>query len=167
MADLVAAMGIASASIYAAFGSKGALFREAVLLYEAEEGGFADVAFAEEPTARRAIDRTLREAVILYTRPGHPRGCMVVLSGTNTSSANEAVTRWLASHRKARTASLIARLERARAEGELPPDADVLALGDYFAIVLHGLSVQARDGVSRERLLASLPFALSVLPNRT
>ncbi|MFS4517744.1 TetR/AcrR family transcriptional regulator, partial [Delftia tsuruhatensis] len=41
MADLVQALGIASARIYAAFGSKQDLFREAVQHYEAGDGGFA------------------------------------------------------------------------------------------------------------------------------
>src|SRR5215831_6755637 len=166
MADLTEAMGIASASIYAAFGSKEQLFREAIELYETGEGGFADVAFAEEKTARGAIARMLRSAVDIYTRPGRPRGCMVVLSATNLSPENAAVGEWLQGHRRARTASFVARLARARAEGELPPDTDPQALGDHFAVVLHGLAVQARDGVPRKRLLAAIEVALNVLDCR-
>ncbi|MGI4861076.1 MAG: hypothetical protein ACRYHA_29930 [Janthinobacterium lividum] len=37
------------------------------------------------------------------------------------------------------------------------------ALGDYFATLLHGLSVQARDGVSKQRLLASCSLAMQIL----
>ena len=40
MADLVAATGLASARLYAAFGSKQDLFREAVARYEAGDGAF-------------------------------------------------------------------------------------------------------------------------------
>lgn len=40
MSDLVAELGIASARIYKAFGSKEQLFREAIASYETEEGGF-------------------------------------------------------------------------------------------------------------------------------
>ncbi|MNW11563.1 hypothetical protein D3C71_2090530 [compost metagenome] len=47
--------------------------------------------------------------------------------------------------------------------GELKPGTDVQALGDYYAVVLHGLSVQARDGVGKGRLLALIPPALSAL----
>ncbi len=67
---------------------------------------------------------------------------------------------FLADYRRRRTASLVERLERAVLEGELRPDADAPALGDYYATVLHGLSVQARDGVSRRRLLATIPTAM-------
>jgi AcrR family transcriptional regulator len=164
MADLVSALGLASARIYAAFGSKEDLFREAVELYEAKEGGFAARALAEEPTARRAIERMLCEAVDVYAAPGNPRGCMVVSAATNCTNENDAVMRWLAEHRRARTKSIVDRLRQAAKEGELDPETDVAALGDYFAALLHGLSVQARDGVPRKRLLALIRLALRTLP---
>ena len=162
MADLVETLGLASARIYAAFGSKEALFREAVALYDASEGGFATRALAEEPTARAAIERTLREAVETYTRRGRPTGCMVVSAATNCASANEGVRDWLGHLRLRRTESLVERLERAVADGELSSDTDAQILGDYFATVLHGLSVQARDGVSKARLMALVAAAMSV-----
>ena len=163
MADLVATLGLASARIYAAFGSKEALFREAIALYAAEEGGFATRALAEEPTARLAVERTLREAVETYTRRGRPLGCMVVSAATNCASENEGVRDWLVEYRRRRTASLIERLERAVAEGELKPEINPRALGDYYTTVLHGLSVQARDGVPKKRLLSMINIAMLAL----
>ena len=82
MADLVQALGIASARIYAAFGSKQDLFREAVQRYEAGDGGFADRAMAQEPRVRDALARVLRDAVATYTDDAHPLGCMVVTAAT-------------------------------------------------------------------------------------
>jgi hypothetical protein len=55
---------------------------------------------------------------------------------------------------------LVGRLEKAVADGELPPQTDAQSLGYYFATILHGLSVQARDGVPKERLMATVPAAL-------
>jgi AcrR family transcriptional regulator len=161
MSDLVSTLGLASARIYAAFGSKEDLFREAIALYDAHEGGFATRALEEEPTARQAIERILREAIETYTRPGQAHGCMVVSAATNTTVANDSVRALLAGYRRRRTASLIARLEKAIEDGELPPDADAQMLGDYYATVLHGLSVQARDGVAKKRLLGMVPTALT------
>lgn len=163
MADLVSTLGLASARIYAAFGSKEALFREAVALYDTEEGGFATRALAEEPTARQAIERILREAIKTYTAKDRPQGCMVVSAATNCASDNEGVREWLADYRRQRTASLVERLERAVAEGELKPGTDARMLGDYYATVLHGLSVQARDGVARKRLLAMIPTVMQAV----
>ena len=163
MADLVQALGIASARIYAAFGSKQDLFREAVQRYEAGDGGFADRAMAQEPRVRDALARVLRDAVVTYTDDAHPLGCMVVTAATNCAEENEAVAAWLAEHRRQRTQSLIDRLQRALDEGELRAGTDVQALGDFYATQLHGISVQARDGVPRQRLLAAVQTALLLL----
>lgn len=163
MADLVAALGIASARIYAAFGSKEQLFREAVALYEAGDGAFAAHALAESLNVRDAVARMLEEAVLLYTRPGQPQGCMVVTAATNTSAENAGIADWLAGHRRDRTTGVIARLQVAQQAGELREDADVEALGDYYAALLHGLSVQARDGVPAARLLALIAPAMAPL----
>ncbi len=163
MADLVQALGIASARIYAAFGSKQDLFREAVQRYEAGDGGFADRAMAQEPRVRDALARVLRDAVATYTDDAHPLGCMVVTAATNCAEENEAVAAWLAEHRRLRTQSLIDRLQRALDEGELRAGTDVQALGDFYATQLHGISVQASDGVPRQRLLAAVQTALLLL----
>jgi AcrR family transcriptional regulator len=163
MADLADTLGLASARIYAAFGSKEELFREAVTLYEAEEGGFADRALAEEPTVFAAMERMLREGIELYTRRQGPRGCMVVSAATNCARENDGVGEWLAGHRRIRTASIVKRMKSAIRDGELRKGADAQSLGDLYAAMLHGISVQARDGASRERLLATIPSLMAVL----
>lgn len=42
-------------------------------------------------------------------------------------------------------------------------DADPEILGQYYGLVLHGLSVQARDGYSESMLLSVTNFALQNL----
>ncbi len=167
MSDLVDALGIASARIYAAFGSKEELFREAVELYAAGDGGFADRALEEETGAYAAVERMLRDAVMLYTKRDWPHGCMVVSAATNCSAQNDEVQAWLASYRRKRTKSIVDRLQQGVKDGQLKPDTDVRALGNFYAVQLHGISVQARDGVSRESLLgavqpAMLPLSIAV-----
>ncbi|GAA0337590.1 TetR/AcrR family transcriptional regulator [Morganella psychrotolerans] len=159
ISDLVAVLGIASARIYAAFGSKENLFREAVALYLSEEGAFADAAM-QEPDTRQAIKQLLGRAVEIYTRENQPHGCMVVLSLTNYTSDNEALMTWLADSRRERTAGIIQRIEQGVQSGDVPENTDIQALGDYIATLLHGISIQARDGVSRTRLLAMTDIAM-------
>ena len=60
MADLTAAMGINSPSIYAAFGCKEALFEEAVELYAATEGGRIWGVLETAATARAAVEGLLQ-----------------------------------------------------------------------------------------------------------
>lgn len=163
MSDLVQELGIASARIYAAFGSKESLFRETVERYEQGEGGFVDRAFAEETTVVAAIERIFREGIALYTRKGSPHGCMVVSAATNCASENGEIRAWLEEHRRHRTATIVKRLKKAVQEGELSNDVNPQQVGDLCAALLHGISVQARDGISRERLLSIIPSVLVLL----
>ncbi|MBL5902491.1 TetR/AcrR family transcriptional regulator [Serratia fonticola] len=163
MSDLVAKLGIASARIYKAFGSKELLFREAIAHYETHEGGFAERAFEEQASVREAIKQMLLDAVALYSHGEFPQGCMVVSSAVSVSEDNQGVMRWLMEHRQQRTQGIIDRLQAAIQAGELPANTDAESLGDYFAAFLHGLSVQARDGVSRARLEKAVKLALTML----
>ncbi|WP_088925373.1 TetR/AcrR family transcriptional regulator [Burkholderia multivorans] len=167
MSDLVEAMGIASARIYAAFGSKEELFREAVALYEKGDGSFADRALREEANVCASIERMLRDAIATYTKRGHPHGCMVVSAATNCAAENEGVMDWLAAHRHARTHSIAERFKLAEKQGQFMPGTNVKALADFYAAQLHGISVQSRDGVPKERLLASVEPAMAPLKAAT
>lgn len=163
IADLVTALGLAPARLYAAFGSKEALFREAVALYEAEEGSFAARALAGEGSARHAVARMLADAVDTYTRPGRPLGCLVVSAAASSAAENDAVRRFLADRRQAQTASIIDRLQRAVADGELPIGTDVQTLGDAVATLLNGIAVKARDGHPKARLDAMCDLVMAAL----
>ena len=163
MADLVNVLGLASARIYAAFGSKEDLFREAIELYEAGEGGFVQRALASELTARSAVERMLREAIEVYTRPGRAWGCMVVTAATNCTSENDRVCEWLAERRRRQTTIIVERLTQGVRDGDLASGTEAEALGLLLSTLMHGLSVQARDGVSREQLLEMSGHALKAL----
>ena len=161
MADLVAATGLASARLYAAFGSKEDLFREAVARYEEGDGAFAEKAL-QAGDVRSAVEHMLRDAVLTYTRRGRPQGCMVVSAATNYAAANEPVMSWLATHRKARTQSIVDRIAAAAQDGELAPARTYRP----WAITTPPCCTAcrcARDGVGKARLLALIGPALAPL----
>ncbi|MFD8113650.1 TetR/AcrR family transcriptional regulator [Streptomyces microflavus] len=162
LTDLTAAMGINSASLYNAFGSKEELFREAVALYGATAGSSTGRALREEPTARGAVEAMLRGNITIFADPRTPSGCMIVLAATNCSQQNSEVAEHLAGCRRAAVAELEACLERAVEEGELAPGTDVRSVADFYATVLHGLSVEARDGVPLERLSSTVDHAVAL-----
>lgn len=153
LSELTAAMGINSPSLYAAFGSKEALFREAVGLYTSTVGTEIWAAIAEAPTAREAIDRFLHATAEAYTSPGNPHGCLIVLGALHSSGNSAVACEMLRSHRAENLETLRGRLNRAVAEGELPHGLDCLAVASFYTTVQQGMSVQARDGASRETLL--------------
>ncbi|MFI0269883.1 TetR/AcrR family transcriptional regulator [Streptomyces luteogriseus] len=162
VSDLTRVMDIGAPSLYAAFGDKRSLFEEVVHVYGARYGSFADRALAEEPTARAAVERTLREAATAYTEPGHPHGCLVVHAAANCS--NLEVGQSLRDRRNANIAAFESRIRADVAAGVLPPATDAAALARHTGAMIQGMSQQARDGASREELEAVAEIALSIWP---
>ena len=152
MEALTSAMGINRPSLYAAFGDKEALFREAVGLYECSEGGVSGRALIDVPTARGAIEAMLRGNVDAYADPRTPSGCMIILAANLASTGNDDVHDFLATRRDAAQATLVSRLKRGIADGDLPKGADVAAIATFYSTVLQGLSFQSRSGASRKAL---------------
>ncbi|MBF2963171.1 DUF934 domain-containing protein [Pseudomonas aeruginosa] len=153
MAALKEAMGgICAPSMYAAYGSKEALFRSAVELYLSQECQLSKGAFAL-PTARESIAALLESAAVSYTTEGKPRGCLVDLSTTNFSPANKGVEDYLRDHRR-RAARLLR--ERYGYKGEIRAIGDVLR-DQLFFMRRCGFDAYAiRADRSPEDALASL-----------
>jgi AcrR family transcriptional regulator len=160
--DLQAAMGgIAPPSFYAAFGSKERLFWEVVELYRATVGKGPAQALAEHSTARDAIEAMLREAALSFCTPGKPRGCLLVSGAMSCSRAGQDVHDHLQQLRLMAPEGIRGRLERGVAEGDLPAGLDLDAIASFYATVLYGLAVRARDGASHEALMAAVSGAMA------
>lgn len=162
VSDLTRVMGIGAPSLYAAFGDKRALFEEVVISYGTRYGSFADRALAEEPTARAAVGRLLREAAAEYTAPGRPHGSLVLHAATNCTSPE--VEASLRARRNADVAAFESRIEADIEAGVLPAGTDATALARHTAAVVQGMSQQARDGASREELEALAEIAMAIWP---
>ncbi|MEU6217097.1 TetR/AcrR family transcriptional regulator [Streptomyces sp. NPDC047022] len=162
VSDLTRVMGIGAPSLYAAFGDKRSLFEEVVAVYDERYGSFGDRALAEEPTARDAFRRMLREAASLYTAPGRPHGCLVLHAATNCATPE--VEESLRARRNAHIAAYEARIRAGAAAGELPAGTDARALARYTGAVIQGMSQQARDGAGREELEALADIAMAIWP---
>lgn len=161
ISDLTAAMGINSPSLYAAFGCKEQLFREAVELYEATEGGAPLRAMAEQPTARASFEAMLRSNVETFADPTTPPGCMIVLAAAAGAVGNAEVRDFLADNRREVVSMLAARVERGVEEGDVPPGTDARALATFYATVLQGLSIQSRDGAPAAALHAVVDSSMA------
>ncbi|MFI9508753.1 TetR/AcrR family transcriptional regulator [Nocardia sp. NPDC052566] len=160
--DLTAALGIGAPSLYAAFGDKAKLFKEAVQVYGSTYGSFAGRALAEEPTAEAALRRILREAATEYTRPDDPHGCLVISAGVNTTSAE--IAEFLRRMRNGNIEAFAARIQSDIDAGLLPGDADAPTLARYFGTVIQGMSHAARDGASAAELARVAELAMRGWP---
>ena len=164
MADLRAALGVTQASLYAAYESKEAMFREVVDLYQRTEGNIAGRTLYRFDNARDSIHAMLQEAVHLFTEESAPGGCLVVLGATNCTADNRDVQEYLARLRCGTLDTITDRLTQAQKMGELGRDVSVSGLARYYTMVLHGLSIPARDGATREELTLVVNLAMEVWP---
>src|SRR6266700_2628401 len=142
LSDLTAAMGINRPSLYATFGNKEALFRRVLDRYAHGPAAYAARAL-ELPRARDIVEALVYGAIELTTGPDTPLGCINVRTaqacGPDAEPArHEAMTRRAADH-----AALRRRLSRARAEGDLPPDADPGALAGFVTTFIDGIALRA------------------------
>jgi AcrR family transcriptional regulator len=160
---LTETMGIGAPSLYAAFGDKRALFKEALDHYMKSYGSFMGRLFqAGEADPRAAVEHMLLEAAAMFTSAEHPPGCMIIECATNCAPESAAVERRLRTIR----AGTVRALEEKITNGarRLPPRASARALALFFSATLQGMSAQARDGASREELEAVARIALSAWP---
>jgi AcrR family transcriptional regulator len=161
LGELTEAMGINKPSLYAAFGCKEALFREAVQYYNGVECAALNQAMETEPTARAAIEAVLRINAGTYASAGTPPGCMVVLASMLGSQENAEVRSFLATMRKEGQRGLSQRIERGIREKDVPAKADAAKLAAYYTTVIHGLSIQALDGAPARELQSIVDCAMA------
>ena len=154
LAELTAAMGINAPSLYAAFGSKDALFRAAVAHYSAHHGTEIWHALRTIPAIDAAIEEFLYATARSYSSPGDPPGCLIVLGTQHGAGDDDPVHCELRARRRANLDEIAERLTRAVAEGELPAAFDVAGAAAFLLGVQTGMSVLARDGAGRAALEA-------------
>ena len=160
MTDLAGAMGINSPSLYAAFGSKEDLFREAMRLYTETEGAALWASMSEAATAREAIEGLLLATAAASGRCDRPKGCLVALSGVNPDSLPPNACMDVTQIRQASMASMADRLRAGQAAGEIVATADPAAMAAFYTTVQQGMTLRAREGATPEELTATARAAM-------
>ncbi len=161
--DLTKATGVARPGLYAAFGNKEALFRQALDRYDEKYMAFMGEAL-DEPTSLKVVERILRGSAELHTMYPKSPGCLGVNGALACSDEAEPIREELIHRRAATQRNLAHRLELARDEGDLPSSADCEALAAFVMAVTQGMAVQAKAGATRETLDRLADCMLSTWP---
>ena len=155
ISDLTAAIGIAPPSLYAAFGSKAALFEEAVGQYEAGPGSL-DLAVLERATSLAdGVKCLLNAAMASVSESG--RACMVFGGMLACHRDHNHLARHLSDRRRAFEAALEERLTL----WVEPSEAALLAR--YLVAVMQGMSIHALDGTTASELEDLASYASAAL----
>ena len=164
MNDLCDAMGVRSPSLYAAFGSKEALYLEAVEHYVRTQGSSVWSKLAEGATARAGIENLLIAGTeSLPKSRATPAGCMAVLAAVGDEWP-AAIARVAKKVRLEVLGTLRSRLENAVAKGKLPASTDIDGLSRFYLSVFQGMAIQARDSATQAELRAVAAAAMAAWP---
>jgi AcrR family transcriptional regulator len=160
MNDLIAAMGIASPSLYAAFGSKANLYQAALNHYVEIHEGIVSRAM-QLPTARETIEALLRNAVTVFSRTDFPSGCMVEQTAGEAGDMSPELVTSLHDMREANNENFSARLRKGVEDGDVPAGIDIEAVASFYAAVHKGLSLSARGGTGTKELSSVVDSAMA------
>ena len=164
MNDLCDAMDVRSPSLYAAFGSKEALYLEAIQHYVRTFGPPVWDKLAEGATARAGVENLLLAASeSLPESHVTPAGCMATLAAVSDEwpAGIADVVRKIRVEMLGRMRS---RLQAGVANGELPTTTDIEALSRFYLSVYQGMAVQARDGAATAELRGVVAAAMAAWP---
>lgn len=164
MNDLCDAMGVRSPSLYAAFGSKEALYLEAVEHYVQTQGPPIWDRLAEGATARAGVENLLIAGTQRLPKSrATPAGCMAILAAVGDEWP-AALTRVAKKVRLDMLGMLRARLEGAVVNGELPASTDIDGLSRFYLSVFQGMAIQAKDGATLAELKGTVATAMAAWP---
>lgn len=162
MADLIAAIGMKAPSVYAAFGNKDALFREAVELYKikVEQGPLK--ALNETTPILEALESSLNESVKMVSGP-EACSCLIMAGAINCAPEHQEHVQHLKSLRSKYKETLKKRFMQAIEDGQVVEGTKADELAEFYFSFIHGLAMRAKDGSTKEELRSSCKFALKAL----
>jgi AcrR family transcriptional regulator len=164
MNDLCDAMDVRSPSLYAAFGSKEALYLEAIRHYVRTVGPPVWDGLAEGATARAGVQNLLLAATeSLPASHVTPAGCMAALAAV-CDEWPAGIADVVRKIRVEMLGRLRSRLQAGVANGELPTTTDIDALSRFYLSVYQGMAVQARDGAAAAELRGVVAAAMAAWP---
>jgi len=148
VAALAEAMGVNPPSLYAAFGSKAALYEEVLARYHCAAAPTRELlAPGDDPT--KALSTLLREAAAIYAADPQAPGCLVLegARGVDPDASCRARTILDGSCTQMRDFVAITHPDKAQ------------VVSDYMAAIMSGMSADARAGKTAAQILAVADMA--------
>jgi AcrR family transcriptional regulator len=165
--DLSHAMDMNRPSIYAAFGDKQALYRQALDHYRAGVRAVMKEVLDEERPVRDALRDFYERAIEMYlSGESSGRGCFIIGTALTESVTNSELRTSLAESFRGLDRVLSARIALGKERGEVDADANSEELGKVASAMLYLLAIQARTGATRKSLRATVNAALNSICSR-
>ena len=161
ISDLTRTIGITPTSLYAAFGNKENLYREALALYR-KRSSLPNL--DQDGSVAERVRALLMDTVRAVTDPDAP-GCMVTLGMLTHSAKQGLLAEMVGGLRYESLKKVISFLDYAVAHGELSSDEDIQSLGRYVIALMQGIAIQAHDGANPVELFRLVDIAMRTWPS--
>lgn len=145
------ATGLHKPSLYAAFGGKRGLYLEALDSYLAEAGARTSEALSRE-SFRDALGAFFGVDLEFFCGRKGVRGCFLMSTAIDAAADDPAVRGRVERVFSEMRAAMLARVKRAIAAGDLPPDVSPGVITELIASTHIALSIEARSGRPRSEL---------------
>lgn len=163
LTELSQCTGLGAGSLYAAFGSKHALFERTLNRY-LEVNTEADVAVLEDAEdVPAAIEELLGGVVEAHVGDPHTRGCLAVNAAIELAGREEAVTETVRRVFGRVEDALTAALTRGQASGAINRMASPRAQAHYVLNAMYGLRVLGTAATDRTQLMDAAQLTLASL----
>ena len=162
IADLIAHLGIAKASLYATFGGKHDLYLAALDRYIRHP----DPDPVEVLSGTGPVLPAIQTLLDIYAGPGpvdRPPGCMVVAAAMECPPDDQAVQSRLERSWGSSEVLLTSALLRARAQGEIRADAEPASLARFLLVLIQGIRVVGASSADGDRARDAARHALNAL----
>lgn len=163
IADLKAAMSLASGSIYKAFKDKPAIFLAALARYTAKRNELAAQRFAAAGSGRER----LRALLDIYAESSHGeegrRGCLVVGSTVELATFDADVRASVAAAVQRNEALFAELIAQGQADGSIPARRDPRTTALLMLCIAGGMRVAGKTGRSRKEMTAVVDAAMKLV----
>ena len=165
MDDLTAATGLGKGSLYAAFGSKRALFDRVLRDYCAAGTASTRAQLdGSDAGAYKRLSAYVLEIAAGCAGPPPPRGCLLAKTGAELAGADAAITEQVRSTYDALGAAIVSCIQAAQRNGDIAACAKPRDLGAMLLATLRGIEALGKGGVSAATLRRAAKAALDALP---
>lgn len=162
--DLCDAMNIRSPSLYAAFGSKEALYAEVIQRYNDSVRSLIWNHLDDGPTVQDGVRKALLAAAkALPGGAGIPSGCLVTMDASGDPD-DGSIPEIIKQGRLDGLQMLRLGIQRAVTTQELTRSTNVESLSRFYQGIVQGMAIQARDGATQADLEGMAEVAMAAWP---
>lgn len=157
------ATGLRRGSLYAAFADKRGLFHAALGDYTRATVGHVERTLATATDPLAGIEAALRRVARVASDGEGRHGCLLTNTAAEMAGRDAAIREIVTAAFRRLEDAYAEAIERARAAGRLPPDADARGLARFLVGVMHGVRVMGTTGADEAALQQIVDGALRAL----